>query len=705
MTLNRKLQWIYAATCVIPLLVAVGVHTLMFYQSARDAAQGRLHEIASHAATRLDHFLVDATRAFKNVAGVKALHGMRTDETSQYLARMTYDYPYFRDLVWVRADGSIAATTQRANLGKQVASTYGRAREAFATTANGPGGILHVVDAEPAANGAELDVLLLTRVDDARGRFVGVLVGVVDGAPARIVLEDVKRLVPGAIPVTLTTGAGALLATSESIRTSATISGANAPQSTERLLHGRVRLPGIGSERACDWRIVIAAPESLMTADVWDTLRGSVGGMLGVILVLVAVMMWLTRTVIRPLEVLAGAAKHVAEGDLSTRVAVKGDDEIGLLSHAFNQMVAKLESGLATLNIEIAERTRANRELEVRGRFAAQLAEMAGLLQAALHLDDAAAILRRMLTRMLAPHNGAMYLVKSSLNFLDQLTCFGQPQCAEMLEPSACWALRRGQTYGAAGADRDMYCAHLLPQAAPVGYVCIPMQAQGGPVGLLHIEFSEALTEPERATLLLHAAQISELAAMALANLKLRETLREQSILDPLTALHNRRYLEEVFARELARAEREHYGMAVMMIDVDHFKRFNDVHGHEAGDAVLRELGRALKQSVRGSDLACRFGGEEFTVVLIKTDLAAARDWHARLREQLQQTRMHHHGTALPTITISVGVAFYDAHGNDTETLLQAADLALYQAKRAGRDQLIVHREQAPTGAASRDAP
>lgn len=119
-------------------------------------------------------------------------------------------------------------------------------------------------------------------------------------------------------------------------------------------------------------------------------------------------------------------------------------------------------------------------------------------------------------------------------------------------------------------------------------------------------------------------ALVTEQLALALSNLRLRNTLREQSIRDPLTRLHNRRFLEESMARELANAQRERYQLAVFMLNVDHFKRFNDQHSHEAGDTVLRALGRTLRESVRAGDLACRFGGEEFTLVLLHMDAMQA---------------------------------------------------------------------------------
>jgi len=174
------------------------------------------------------------------------------------------------------------------------------------------------------------------------------------------------------------------------------------------------------------------------------------------------------------------------------------------------------------------------------------------------------------------------------------------------------------------------------------------------------------------------AAQVG----MALANLRLRETLHQQSIRDALTGLYNRRYLEGALP------------LAVFMLDVDHFKNFNDTWGHDAGDAVLRALGHALRDNCRQADIACRFGGEEFTLVLPDADLPAAREWAERLMQRVRTMEVKAGGQSLPKITVSMGLALLPADGDDAETLLQAADLALYDAKHAGRDRLVVSGEE-----------
>ena len=305
-------------------------------------------------------------------------------------------------------------------------------------------------------------------------------------------------------------------------------------------------------------------------------------------------------------------------------------------------------------------------------------------------VEEAVQVMPHLLERIFAPHAGAVYLTKSPHNFLELLQHWGKASFRATLEISDCWGLRRGQPYLVEDSRNAPACRHLGEHPDGHAYLCLPMMAQGSTIGLLHVAFAA----PPGETLATqawreHARLVAEQLALALANLKLRDALREQSIRDVLTGVYNRRFLEESLARELARAEREQYPLAALMMDVDHFKRFNDQHGHEAGDAVLRALGGALRESVRAGDIACRFGGEEFTVVLPRTEAAQAREWAERLMRRVRSMAVKSGSQALPGVTISVGLAMFPGESTNAETLLQAADLALYAAKRAGRDRLM----------------
>ena len=186
------------------------------------------------------------------------------------------------------------------------------------------------------------------------------------------------------------------------------------------------------------------------------------------------------------------------------------------------------------------------------------------------------------------------------------------------------------------------------------------------------------------------AAVLAEQVALALGNLKLKESLKNQSICDPLTGLFNRRYMEESLEREFSRANRNKTSLAIVMMDLDHFKRFNDTFGHQAGDTLLRAFGDLLKRNTRGQDIACRYGGEEFALVLTDTTLTGALQRSEILRQQVKQLSVEYAGQLLGAVSISMGVALFPDHGITMGDVLRASDQALYCAKREGRDRVSV---------------
>lgn len=266
----------------------------------------------------------------------------------------------------------------------------------------------------------------------------------------------------------------------------------------------------------------------------------------------------------------------------------------------------------------------------------------------------------------------------------------------EPVEPSVapgdCWALRRGRPHTSAG-DKDLRCTHAGQPAAACS-LCVPMTAQGDTLGLLHLR-ADALHALEPRLEL--AVAVSEHLALSLANFRLRETLQHQSIRDPLTNLYNRRYMEESLEREVRRAGRHQLSLAVVSLDIDHFKTFNDTHGHEAGDTLLVALGDYLHAHVRAEDVACRPGGEEFLVILPYATLDEATTRARQLCEGIRQLGVLPRGAATEqSVTVSLGVAAFPDHADNAANLLRAADAALYEAKRGGRDRVVVAR---PPGA------
>ena len=253
-----------------------------------------------------------------------------------------------------------------------------------------------------------------------------------------------------------------------------------------------------------------------------------------------------------------------------------------------------------------------------------------------------------------------------------------------------CWAIRRGQLHEVIDPAVDLLCHHFVhqPQA---GYLCVPLIVKSGTVGLLCLTgaAAKAIVSSTRQQL---AVAVCETIKLSLYNLKLREELREQATHDPLTGLCNRRYLEENLARELHRARRGNLPLCVVMLDLDNFKPFNDTFGHDAGDSMLRELAHALRENLRKSDISCRYGGDEFVLVLPDSSLADAQQRVEQIRALVKERQIRQGYSRVDMPTLSAGVAEAPEHGSTTTELLHAADNAMYAAKQAGRNRVVAYQ-------------
>jgi diguanylate cyclase (GGDEF)-like protein len=173
----------------------------------------------------------------------------------------------------------------------------------------------------------------------------------------------------------------------------------------------------------------------------------------------------------------------------------------------------------------------------------------------------------------------------------------------------------------------------------------------------------------------------------------LNEVLRQQSLSDPLTGLYNRRFFMSALANEIARAKRRNYQISVVIMDIDHFKQYNDTFGHEAGDQILQKLAGILRKHFRESDIICRYGGEEFIVFLSEIGLKDAKRRCEKLLELIREELLL---PALPKarkVTVSIGIAVFPKHGRSAKQLINKADKALYEAKSNGRNQIKVFEE------------
>lgn len=312
-------------------------------------------------------------------------------------------------------------------------------------------------------------------------------------------------------------------------------------------------------------------------------------------------------------------------------------------------------------------------------------AAMLQALGAVATLHETSRIISIYCAKLFPELSGALYLHRNSRDVLEQQASWGTPGAlAEQFEPSECWALQRGHVHYTRDAQ-DLCCTHYADTSvAATGRLCVPLISQGEVIGLLYLECQSADRATFKQQHLLD--RTAEQIALALSNVKLRETLHRQSIVDPLTGMFNRRYMDETLKRELSRAERKKAPLALIVLDLDHFKHVNDTYGHSTGDHVLKSVAQQVMESIRDGDLACRFGGEELVLILPECDAATAMQRAQKLCSAIALLDLHHGGHTLGMVTASFGVAEFPQHGRDATALLHAADQAMYCAKQAGRN-------------------
>jgi diguanylate cyclase (GGDEF)-like protein len=372
----------------------------------------------------------------------------------------------------------------------------------------------------------------------------------------------------------------------------------------------------------------------------------------------------------------------LAQGDLHPETPKITDDPdleaivIGL------QMLAE---ELAASRVEAETRTA---ELHALNTGLLQLSELSNLLLSCDTSSEAYVVLGRAARAMYGQLSGAVYLYGPSRSAVELVTSWGDISVAKSFPPADCWALRRGRAHHVTPSGTELACRHTA-HGEQSSAMCAPLLAQGAALGVLHLVGTPGAGDLSALAQRL-AIAAAEACALALASIRLRETLADQSLRDSLTGLYNRRYAEETLLREIGRAKRESSALSVVMLDLDHFKSINDEFGHDAGDMALREAAAVLVENVRTSDVVSRVGGEEFLFIFPGASMEAALQKADRVREKIKALELNHRGRRLPVLTFSAGAAGFPVNGTVPEALLRAADRALYKAKHAGRDQSVL---------------
>lgn len=362
-------------------------------------------------------------------------------------------------------------------------------------------------------------------------------------------------------------------------------------------------------------------------------------------------------------------------------------EDTGAISHYL--VVARDISDRKTLerDRELARQNELLRQAERR-----VLAKTTEWLYAARSLDDLYDVVECCAPKLMPASSGALYIYSNSRDVLDLAIAWGDTPPPSYIEPDDCWALRRGRAYHFGTEDIEFPCGHYHDDVSSA--FCLPLLAHGETIGMLWCHADEehkdeALNHSRYWDV---ALMMAEQVSLTIANVRLRQELQDRSIKDPLTGLWNRRYFLDTLRREKGRADSNELGFALISIDIDHFKRFNDHHGHDAGDLVLRRVTAELVTTAGTAGMVCRVGGEELAVICPDLDEGAGMALASNLQNAIKRLEIVYQGEILPSVTFSAGVSTYPSDHSSIDDLMRNADNALYQAKRAGRDQVVLYK-------------
>jgi diguanylate cyclase (GGDEF)-like protein len=411
----------------------------------------------------------------------------------------------------------------------------------------------------------------------------------------------------------------------------------------------------------------------------------------------------LTRPIVSTAIEVEAAVHRALDGDFTSRVEVKTGDEIGKIGADMNRLLTYLNDGLNRIGGLVAQLTNHSRS-NGGGNLLTATIEMVETLTEAAHFKQAieedetkAEIYSRLsaaLERVFGIRHYSIYEILPARNQMLPVTVDGEPQAAcrwcdpqILIRNETCRARRTGHIVNSVATPDICFAFAPPPNVLNHHHICFPIMQSGAVGSVLQIVVPPDQQE-QIAARVPHIGVYLREAAPVLEAKRLMETLRESTLRDPMTGLHNRRFLEESVDTLISQAQRRKCSMAFMMLDLDYFKMVNDTYGHDAGDAVLKALAKLLKLSVRASDFVIRYGGEEFLILLQETDRSTANEVAEKIRVAVAELKVQTSGGILQK-TISIGISSYP---DDSDTFWQAvkfADVALYHAKETGRNRVV----------------
>ncbi|HDO7855981.1 TPA: diguanylate cyclase [Legionella pneumophila] len=376
--------------------------------------------------------------------------------------------------------------------------------------------------------------------------------------------------------------------------------------------------------------------------------------------------------------------------EMTSKLIQNGDNEIKGVVHSVRNITKRVQEH-TELQESYEKLANGMKELQEKNEQITLLVEMSDIMLACGSQEELSDVMAKYSQRLLQFSSGYLFIMHPSKNYLEKAASWGNPQPHDLtFTPEQCWAIRLGRIHYAGSSRIELMCSHTMFAEQPeLSLLCVPLMAQNDIYGLLYLEVGLEFDENQQ--LLITA--FAELTALALANVRLRENLRYQSIRDPLTGLYNRRYLEDFLFKQLHQAERTKASFAILMLDLDHFKKINDTFGHDAGDLVLKELGQILNSDIRLGDIAARYGGEEFVLLLYDIDAQAAKMKAENLRSAISNLQVKYRAQPVGQITASISISVYPDDAKSPAEVIEAADKALYQAKNKGRNKVILFSE------------
>lgn len=334
--------------------------------------------------------------------------------------------------------------------------------------------------------------------------------------------------------------------------------------------------------------------------------------------------------------------------------------------------------------LELKE-TRANlqekvEELQHRTAEINCLTEMVNMLQKCTQTGETYAVISQYARELFPTTSGLVMMLDELSGKYQVVISWGDLSLPNSeFQKKDCWALRLNKLYTTSYDAKRPVCDH-IGAPIPSSTICVPINVGESNIGILHLQTSPGtfpLKEEDSQLAIVTSEQIN----LAMTNIRLSESLREQAIRDPLTGLYNRYYMEESLEREIYRSQRSSKPVSVIMLDFDNFKELNTLYGHPNVDEMLREFGKLLRNSIRGGDIACRYGGDEFLVILPEASTKVTAQRAEELRQRVKNLAIRKEGLEPSTATISVGIASWPDHGDTVPLLLRAVDSALLVAK------------------------